>query len=476
MAYKDTFGVEFSDDKRKLIKCPTTIVEGYFVPYGVDTIEKKAFENCNDLKNITLPSSLRTVESSAFSGCKALKDIHYAGSTESWLHIKWNGYFDTGYNLYFDNNLVTEVTIPLSISTIQEKSFYYCTSLKKVTFHKDVTRIEKDAFNKSGLKGDLIFVEGLKYIGAYAFFNCNGLEKINIPQSVESIYYASFSCCYNLMKINVDIRNKLYKSEGGALIKRDGLLIAVPKKAYESTVYTIPKWVNRIADETFCHSGLPAKGIRITHRIEKSLKDVFRNSRGIVYVPVGDKAYYISLGIPEELLKEYFVLDNAFNNDTKRFTILENNPFRVLGVYANSSQKEIQSNVTRIKRYLEIDEQVTFENDFCDILGPIIRTKETVEKALSLLNDPREKLKYANFWFSKGSELCSKLISELRDGDLEEVCNKFHHSEISFQCSQAIMILEMMKCNKFGVSACKFDDIISLLDLASDLDPETLNQ
>ena len=79
---------------------------------GLKKIEVDAFNICNNLKTITLPSSLRTIGSSSFVGCSSL----------------------------------TELIIPEGVTNIHNGAFCYCRSLETVVIPSTVEQIEDEAF------------------------------------------------------------------------------------------------------------------------------------------------------------------------------------------------------------------------------------------------------------------------------------------------------------------------------------------
>lgn len=83
---------------------------------------------------------------------------------------------------------------------------------------------------------------------------------------------------------------------------------------------------------------------------------------------------------------------------------IDDNPYRILGVFTNASLKEITANKAKIARYANVGESVSFEADKDDMLPPVVRTEETVDKAFSNLTLPEEKLKHAFFWFTEGND------------------------------------------------------------------------
>ena len=86
----------------------------------------------------------------------------------------------------------TDIVIPQSIdgkmvTSIGNYAFYVCNDLTSITIPEGVTSIGEDAFwGCSGLTS-ISIPEGVTSIGDCAFYNCSGLTSINIPNSVTSI-------------------------------------------------------------------------------------------------------------------------------------------------------------------------------------------------------------------------------------------------------------------------------------------------
>ena len=62
-------------------------------------------------------------------------------------------------------------------------------------------------------------------------------------------------------------------------------------------------------------------------------------------------------------------------------TIIENNPFRVLGLISNSSAKETKESETYILRYLDIGKSADLKFDITPPLSQLERTSEIVKNA-----------------------------------------------------------------------------------------------
>ena len=74
--YTSIDGILYNKDKTKLLVYPLMKKENNFVvPDSVTSIGEYAFENCEDITNITLSKSIKSIEDGAFTGCEKLTDI-----------------------------------------------------------------------------------------------------------------------------------------------------------------------------------------------------------------------------------------------------------------------------------------------------------------------------------------------------------------------------------------------------------------
>lgn len=86
--------------------------------------------------------------------------------------------------------------------------------------------------------------------------------------------------------------------------------------------------------------------------------------------------------------------------------ILQNNPYRLLGVYSNSPAKERLANHNRMKAFLKVGKPVSFPLDLPSYLGLINRTDASVADAEAKLTLPKDQILYAQFWFIKATPVC----------------------------------------------------------------------
>ncbi len=69
--------------------------------------------------------------------------------------------------------------------------------------------------------------------------------------------------------------------------------------------------------------------------------------------------------------------------------IIRHNPFRVLGLLSNASERELQKQIGIIKRYAEVGKVKSFDYDF-DIIGALHRTQDEIQQASNKIEQPQK--------------------------------------------------------------------------------------
>ncbi len=231
------------------------VIQGYrgsdsdvVIPNSIDgfvvtAISMYAFSGRSDLASITIPSTIQSIGEDAFLECDGLKKV-YVSSIEDWCKIDFS-YPDAnplrrGADLYVDNKLVTDVTIPDGVKSIGKYAFYGYSSLKSISFPSSIRSIGEDAFSDctnldevyatniedwckikfedefsnpinygskiyidGELATDITIPKGITKICDYAFENCDTITNVVIPNSVISIGDSAFNCCSNLKNISI---------------------------------------------------------------------------------------------------------------------------------------------------------------------------------------------------------------------------------------------------------------------------------
>ena len=137
--------------------------------------------------------------------------------------------------------------------------------------------------------------------------------------------------------------------------------------------------------------------------------------------------------------------------------IIEENPFRILGVYANARPAEIVSNCDDMEAYISIGQTVSFDLDFNNLMPQVLRTADTVSNAKKQINLPKDKLKHALFWFIKDSSSIHAL-NYLKNGDLNSASSVFEIEEsYSARVNQAVVA---MMQNNWGIAIASITEMI----------------
>ncbi len=98
--------------------------------------------------------------------------------------------------------------------------------------------------------------------------------------------------------------------------------------------------------------------------------------------------------------------------------IIEENPYRYLGVYSNSPTKERVANKGKMNAFLKVGKQISFPLDLPNLLSPIERNVDSVAKAEANLTLPADQVRYAQFWWIKASPLDDIAFNHLFEGNV----------------------------------------------------------
>ncbi len=234
----------------------------------------------SDVTSVKLPESLKYIGEAAFVECDSLTDITLPSKLEKIC----------GYAFEYCTAL-TEVNIPASVTTLGYNVFADCDSLKSLTLAEGVEIIPAGFVSNCKSLKSFTIPSTVKEIEFYAFEN-SGIEAINIPAGVETIYSEAFADCENLTSITVDSENINYYAIDGALYEKssyglgDYLLCYPAGKA--DTTYTLPENVNRI--ESFAFAGVTKLKKVVLH--ENAFGDNYYSAYSIEEVDVADSNEY----------------------------------------------------------------------------------------------------------------------------------------------------------------------------------------
>lgn len=91
---------------------------------------------------------------------------------------------------------------PLPVKEIGEFAFFTCQSLRAVTLPDTIVSIKRNAFSYCGFSSFEI-PDGVQFIGYGAFGKCDSLKEITIPESVTEMEGHAFYGCSSLEKVYI---------------------------------------------------------------------------------------------------------------------------------------------------------------------------------------------------------------------------------------------------------------------------------
>ena len=215
-------------------------IKNVIIPEGITSISASAFESCSSLKSIKLPDSLISIGKNAFDTCTNLKSITIPkgvrdidkkaldrNSLEELKVDEENPKYHSINNCIIETDSKTLVfgcknsIIPSdgSVTEIGDYAFFGCEGLKSISIPDSVRTIGDDAFYCYGLS-EITIGNGVTYIGAWAFTGCS-FTSIKLPEKLETIGDNAFIFCRNLVEINIP--DSVVSIGGGALKGCDNL-------------------------------------------------------------------------------------------------------------------------------------------------------------------------------------------------------------------------------------------------------------
>lgn len=106
--------------------------------------------------------------------------------------------------------------------------------------------------------------------------------------------------------------------------------------------------------------------------------------------------------------------------------LINNNAYRLLGVVATTSKKDIERNKSKFNAFLRVNQPVpTQPLDFPKLLTEVCRDLDSISKAESEISIPMGKLTHGMFWFVGINKVDEDCFKNLTSGDIETAVAKW---------------------------------------------------
>ncbi len=382
--YSSLDGVLFNKNKTELLQYPLgNSRTSYTIPDCVTSIGKSAFAWCNNLKSIKLSDSVANIGKYAFYYCSNLTEIEIPDSVTSIGYFAFNACTNLTSVTFGENSQLLK---------IDSEAFAQCISLKGIDIPNSVLSIGEWAFADCNSFTSINIPDNLKSIGAYAFSHCNNLSSVNIGKGLEFLGDCAFNACSSLSSVTFAKNCQLSTIAYGAFYMCDGLAsINIPDSItrispwafYECKKLSninIPDSFVSIGNGAFCGTAIYNEKnnwvdgvLYINKHLIKADSSVISNNytiksetKTIADYAFEDCVNLLSIDIPDSVI---FIGNQVFDNCSSltSITVSESNEFYSSsdGVLFNKSKTElIQYPVGNSRTSYIIPDNVTSIDDY----------------------------------------------------------------------------------------------------------------
>lgn len=166
----------------------------------VKGIHAYAFQHCSLLTSVSIPDTVSMIDESAFEWCMNLKTVTFRDSAEdeNTIEVVPAETLTIGENAFAYCLVLEEISIPETVTSIAKNTFYWCCDLVEVSIPETVTSIAEGAFFRCINLTNVVLPEGLETLGEKAFYYCESLTSVNLPQTLTAIPARAFAGCYRM--------------------------------------------------------------------------------------------------------------------------------------------------------------------------------------------------------------------------------------------------------------------------------------
>lgn len=312
-----------------IIKAEDTLSGEYTIRPETKTIADSAFENCKSLTSVTIPDSVITIGWYAFRGCAALEQII---GMKNITRIDGAVFKDTAYYedlrnwengvLYIGACLIEAnkdfgfkggyYTVKDNTKTIANRAFYRCDELTELIIPDSVISIGEYAFVGCTDLKSVTLPEFISEIKGRTFLDCVSLKQIEIPKSVVRIYSGAFR--------NSGLESVIIPESVTEFLVEDGFYPGAFSECDKLKYVELPDTIKEIPYETFygCDS---LSNVVMPVGIEKIGEGAFANCAGLTRVNIPESVTSIAKGAfcNCENLKGLYIPSSVFNLDEQAY-------------------------------------------------------------------------------------------------------------------------------------------------------------
>ena len=179
------------------------------IPETVQSIDNGVFSKCKSLKSCILHSDETTITHESFYGCEKLDEIYVLKNGKRKPFI-WsdptNGYLpDMGHYAFCGCKSLKEMVIHENTREISEGFLYDCESLEKIELPESLEFIGANAFRGCSSVTYLRIPPNVKHIDFWAFFGMKSLKRVDFCSKVAVVDESAFRGCPDFEMRFIDV-------------------------------------------------------------------------------------------------------------------------------------------------------------------------------------------------------------------------------------------------------------------------------
>ena len=158
----------------------------------VNEMPESGFWDNKVITTVTLPKTLLTISRNLFYGCENLGSITFPPNLRK-----------IDDSAFYNCSSLTSLSLPQTVDTLGSSAFHNCSNLVHISLPAHMTEWESSVFEYCTSLNNVTIPDGLTIISSYAFYYCESLTSIVITAGIKTIEGHAFSGCESLTSVTL---------------------------------------------------------------------------------------------------------------------------------------------------------------------------------------------------------------------------------------------------------------------------------
>lgn len=153
---------------------------------------------------------------------------------------------------------------------------YISMSVSSITIPNTVTQLQESTFSGIVNLREITIPDGVSVIPAELFYGCSSLESVKLPKALNSIDPSAFTDCHKLQNMELSNECQTFKIMNKSIVNKNDMSLVYCYASGDK--YNIPKGIKTL--KTFSFTNCTAKNIHIPASVKKIEQKAFHRSNG----------------------------------------------------------------------------------------------------------------------------------------------------------------------------------------------------